>query len=71
MNTINSMLNGKKTLLGGIGLALGAIGVFLNQSLADGFQFSDLVSLMEGIGLALTALGLGHKLDKLKDFLGK
>lgn len=64
---MNKWLDGHKTKLAGVGGILTALGYFLTTSLADGFQFSDLVTLFGGISAALAVLGLGGKLNKLME----
>lgn len=70
MTFIQEWLNGKKTLIGGIAALLTGIGAFLT-SLGDGFQFADLNILGGTIAVFLTTIGLGHKLKKVTDALGK
>lgn len=68
---MGSFLNGKKTLIGAIGLLLAGVGAFLNDVATTGFQLQDLVQLLAVLGVFFTAIGLGHKVEKAKDVLEK
>lgn len=65
MDSIKKFFDGKKTILGAIGVILAALGYFLTTGLADGFQFSDIITLIRQASEGLIALGLGNKLFKL------
>ena len=62
---MNKFLDNHKSKLGGVGLILASLGYFLNQGLADGFQFSDLTTLLAGVASGMAVLGLAGKLHKL------
>lgn len=71
MGYISRWLDGKKTLLSGIGAILVTVGTFLTTGLSDGFQWSDLNALGAGLVAGLGLLGLGGKLQKLIDAIKK
>ena len=62
---MNTWLDGKKTLFGGIGIILSAVGYFLSTSLSDGLQINDVLTLLTGVAGGLAVLGLGGKLQKV------
>lgn len=71
---INDWLNGKKMIIGmiaGTGAFLSAVAVILG----DGIQASDGTALLTAFGVWMTAIGAGHKLQKMeagvKSILGK
>lgn len=71
LGPINKALDGKKTLLGGIGGILTVLGYFLTTGLADGLQIADIVKLGAGLSAGLAVLGFGGKLQKLIDAVKK
>ena len=68
---MNKFLDGNKTKLAGLGAILTAVGYFLTESLKDGFQISDITTLLAGVAAGLAVLGLGGKLQKLIDAIKK
>ena len=68
---MEKFLDGQKTKIAGLGAILVSVGNFLTTGLADGFQFSDLTTLLTGVVAGLAVLGLGGKLNKLIDTLKK
>ena len=64
LKAINGWLNGKKTLIGGLGLVLAALAHFATN-LGDGLQVSDIIVLAQEIGAGFAVLGIGHKISKI------
>ena len=62
---INAWLDGKKTIIGALGIIFSALALFFTTSLADGFQVQDLIDLVKGVSEGILALGIGNKLFKL------
>lgn len=64
MGTINKWLDGKKTLISGIG----AFGVFMSvvaAQLADGFQVADIQPILIAFSAVMAIFGFGGKLQKV------
>lgn len=68
---MNKFLDGYKTSLAGIGGILTAVGYFLTEGLKDGFQFSDIATLLAAVAASLAVLGIGGKLQKLIEAIKK
>ncbi len=61
-------LDGYKTIIGGVSLILtGAVGVINFMFPQEGFPPSDLESSIALIAGGMTAIGIGGKMEKLKD----
>ncbi len=68
MDAINKWLDGRKTLIGGIGLLLVAVGTYFSAGLAaHGFNIGDLLTCVKAASVAMVSLGFGGKLQKLID----
>lgn len=62
-NPINKWLDGKKTLIGNIGVTIAALGVIVN-AFADGLVQSDLTVISGAFGTIMFAWGISHKVEK-------
>ena len=68
MDTISKWLDGKKTIISGIG----AFGVFLSvtaSQLADGFQVADIQPILIALSAVMAIFGFGGKLQKIINVL--
>ena len=67
---MNTFLDGKKTLIGGIGVILTAIGGLCAAIAAHGFNLADALVALKLAAGGIIALGLGGKIQKVLDALG-
>jgi hypothetical protein len=65
---ISNWFVGKKSILAGTALILGATATFANM-LQDGLQLNDVAIFAKGVGSGLAVLGLGGKLQRFIDVL--
>lgn len=70
MEKLFGFLNGYKTVIGLIG-AVAAFVVLVCNALIDGFQFSDVQTILTGFSAMMVAIGLGHKAAKIESILKK
>lgn len=69
MDLLN-LLKGKKSVIGCIGAIATFVVVFCNQ-LGDGFQFSDVQTILAGFSALMLALGLTGKAVDIQNALKK
>lgn len=70
MDWLNKWIDGKKTIIGGIGIILTAIGTYFSSGLAShGFNIADLLAFLKVFSAGMITLGFGGKLQKLLEAL--
>lgn len=67
MNGINKWLDGKKTIIGALGILFAGLGVLFAAIVAHGLQMADVLVFVKIAAAAMIALGFGGKLQKLID----
>lgn len=70
MNKLFGFLDGYKTVIGIIG-SIAAFVVLVCNQLGDGFQFTDVQTILTGFSALMVAIGLGHKAAKIEELLKK